>query len=161
MRNSSGALTAGPFRIEWKRRAEAVEADLGRSPSISRGEIDGAAGRLDEIAEVSPTGAIVETFGQIESSLRSVLGEQGIEALDRPWSVRRLAEVAREHGLITAETQDAIEGLSVMRNLAAHGGQEDISPQRAHEFIALAQGVLYAIHANVKSAGRSNLDNRG
>jgi hypothetical protein len=103
----------------------------------------------------------VETFGQIESSLRSVLEEQGVEDLDRPWSVRRLAEVAREHGLITAETQDAIEGLSVMRNLAAHGGQEDISPQRAHEFIALAQGVLYAIHANVKSVGRSSSDNQG
>jgi hypothetical protein len=160
LRSSSGALAAGPFRIEWKRRAEAVEADLGRPPSISRGEIGGAAGRLDEIAEVSPTGAIVETFGQIESSLRSVLEERGIEDLDRPWSVRRLAEVAHEQGLITAETQDAIEGLSVMRNLAAHGGQEDVSTQRAHEFIALAQGVLYAIHANSKSAARSSSGNQ-
>jgi hypothetical protein len=60
--------------------------------------------------------------------------------------------------LITAETQDAIEGLSVMRNLAAHGKQDDLSPQRAHEFVALSQGVLYAIHANAKSTGRSPSD---
>lgn len=160
LRSSSGALSAGPFRLEWKRRAEAVEADLGRTPSISRGEIGGAAGRLDEIAEISPTGAIVEAFGQIESALRSLLEREGTEGLDRPWSVRRLAEVARERGLITTETQDAIEGLSVMRNLAAHGGQDDLSPQRAHEFVALSQGVLYAINANAKSTERSNPDHR-
>jgi hypothetical protein len=152
LRSASGALSAGPFRLEWKRRAEAVEADLGRAPSISRGEIGGAAGRLDEVAEVSPTGAIVEAFGQIEAALRSLLEQEGAEDLDRPWSVRRLAEVARERGLITPETEDAIEGLSVMRNLAAHGGQEDLSPQRAHEFVALSQGVLYAISANAKSS---------
>lgn len=153
---ASGALSAGPFRLEWKRRAEAVEADLGRAPSISRGEIGGAAGRLDEIAEVSPTGAVVEAFGQIESSLRSLLEQEGVGGLYSPWSVRRLAEVAREQGLITPETQDAIEGLSVMRNLAAHGGQEDLSPQRAHEFVAPSQGVLYAIHTNAKAVGGSD-----
>lgn len=145
LRSASGALSAGPFRLEWQRRAEEVEADLARPSSISRGEIGGAAGRLDEIAEVSPTGAIVEAFGQIEAVLRSLLEQKGIEDLDRPWSVRRLAEVARERGLITAETENAIEGLSVMRNLAAHGGQEDVSPQRAREFVALTHAVLYAI----------------
>jgi hypothetical protein len=155
LRSASGALSAGPFRFEWERRAAAVEADLGRPPSISKGEIGGAAGRLDEIAEASPTGAVVEAFGQIELALRSLLEEHGVKNLDRPWSVRRLAEVAHERGLITAETKDAIEGLSVMRNLAAHGGREDISPQRAHEFVALTHGVLYAIAANAKSAQRS------
>jgi hypothetical protein len=152
LRSASGALSAGPFRLEWKRQAEAVEADLGRPPSVSKGQIGGSAGRLDEIAEVSPTGAVVEAFGQIEQSLYSLLAKNGVENLDRPWSVRRLAEVAAEKGLITTETKDAIEGLSVMRNLAAHGGQEDISPQRAHEFVALAQAVLYAITINSQSS---------
>lgn len=150
LRSASGALSAGPFRLEWKRQAEAVEADLGRPPSISKGQIGGAAGRLDEIAAVSPTGAVVEAFGQIENALRTLLAENGVEKLDRPWSVRRLAEIAAENGLITPETKDAIDGLSVMRNLAAHGNQDDITPQRAHEFVALAQGVLYAIQMNSK-----------
>lgn len=145
--------------MEWQRRAEAVENDLSRAPSISRDEIGGAAGRLDEIAEISPTGAIVEAFGQIEVSLRSLLEQDGVDNLDRPWSVRRLAGVANERGLITAETLDAIEGLSVMRNLAAHGGQEDLSPQRAHEFVALSHAVLYAINANAKSAEKSRRAN--
>lgn len=156
LRSATGRLSAGPFSLEWQRQAEAIEADLARPPSISKGEIGGAAGRLDEIAEVSPTGAIIEAFGQIEMALHGVLEEHGLADLDRRWSVRRLAEVARERQLITRETKDAIDGLSVMRNLAAHGGQEDLSPQRAHEFVALSQGVLYAISMNAKSGGRES-----
>jgi hypothetical protein len=152
LRTGSGALSAGPFRLEWEERAAEIEADLGLPPSISKGKIGGAAGRLDEVAEVSPTGAVVEAFGQIELALRSLLDERGAKDLDRPWSVRHLAEVALEQKLISPETKDAIEGLSVMRNLAAHGGQKDLSSQRAHEFVALAQGVLYAITMNAKTA---------
>jgi hypothetical protein len=143
-------LSAGPFSLEWKRRATDVEDDLGLPRSISKGEIGGAAGKLDEIAQHSPTAAIVETFSRIEVSLRTILDEKGVEGVDSLWSVRRLAELAREEGLITTETHDAIEGLTVLRNLAAHGREKDISPQRVHEFIALAQGVMYAIASNAK-----------
>jgi hypothetical protein len=85
-----------------------------------------------------------------------LLEQEGVTNFDHPWNVRKLAETAREKDLITAETEDAVEGLSVMRNLAAHGGQEDLSPQRAREFVALSQGVLYAISANSKSTRRSD-----
>jgi len=153
--SATGRLSAGPFSLEWKRQVEAVEAELGRPPSISRGEIGGAAGRLDEVAESSPSGAIVEAFGQIEATLRRLLEEQGSIAPERNWSVPLLTIRAHEQGLITQETVEAIEGLSVLRNLAAHGQAGDVSSQRAHEFVALAQGVLYAIAANAKSAERS------
>jgi hypothetical protein len=145
-----GALSAGPFRLEWQRRAAEVEADLGQPTSIAEGRVGGAAGRLEEIAAVSPVGAVVESFGQIEKALRTALEERGIEGPQRNWSVRRLAEVAQEQGVITAETKDAIDGLSVMRNLAAHGDAEDISSERAREFLALSHGVLYAIQMNSK-----------
>lgn len=148
--SATGKLAAGPFSLEWKRRITDVEDDLGLPPSISKGEIGGAAGKLDEIAQRSPTAAIVEAFAQVEAALRGVLEEKGVEGVDTPWSVRRLAEIACEEGLITAETLDAIEGLSVLRSLAAHGGEKDISAQRAHEFVALTQGVIYAITSNAK-----------
>src|SRR4051794_11246573 len=89
LRSRRGALSAGPFRLEWEQRAAEIEADLGLPPSISKGKIGGAAGRLDEIAQVSPTGAVVEAFGQIEQALRAALDERGVKDLDRPWSVRR------------------------------------------------------------------------
>lgn len=148
--SSRGALSAGPFRLEWQRRAAEIEADLGQPTSIAEGKIGGAAGRLEEIAAVSPIGAVVESFSQVEKALRTALDERGIEGPRQNWSVRRLAEVAQEQGVITPETKDAIDGLSVMRNLAAHGGEEDISPDRAREFLALSHGILYAIQMNSK-----------
>jgi hypothetical protein len=148
--SATGRLAAGPFSLEWKRRVTDVEDDLGLPPSISEGEIGGAAGKLDEISEHSPPAAIVEAFARVEVSLRSVLEENSVAIDGASWSVRHLADIARDEGLITAETHDAIEGLSVLRNLAVHGGEKDISPQRAHEFVALAQGVVYAITSNAK-----------
>jgi hypothetical protein len=52
---------------------------------------------------------------------------------------------ALEHNLISAGTKEAIDGLRVLRNLAAHGQANDISPERAHEFVALTQAILFAI----------------
>lgn len=141
---ATGRLRAGPFELEWERGVSTVESDLGLPPSISKGQIGGAAGRLDELAEKSPAGAIAEAYGAIESSLRSLLAEQGSEP-DRDWGVMQLARAAHEQGLTTAETLRAIEGLDVLRNLAVHGRPEDLSPQRAHKFVALTQGVLYAM----------------
>jgi hypothetical protein len=147
--SATGKLAAGPFSLEWKRRVTDVEDDLGLRPSISVGEIGSAADELGKIAQDSPTAAIVESFAQVEISLKTVLEENGVEGLDT-WSGRRLGDRARKEGLITAETHDAIEGLRVLRNLAAHGGERDISLQRAREFTALAQGVVYAITTNAK-----------
>jgi hypothetical protein len=147
--SSRGALSAGPVRLEWERRAEEVKTDLSRQPLIAGGQ-RGDAERLAEVADVSPVGVVVESFGQIEKALRTALDERGIEVPRRNWSVRRLAQVAEEQGVITPDTKDAIDGLSVMRNLAAHGGEEDISPDRAREFLALSHGVLFAIQMNSK-----------
>lgn len=155
--SATGRLAAGPFSLEWKRRVGDVENDLGLPPSVSKGEISKVAGKLDELVELSPTAAIVEAFGQVERALRSVLEESDAEIQDQRWNVHRLADASLERGLISAETHDAIQGLSILRNLAAHGDQDDVSPQRAHEFVALAQGVIYAISSNARhSSGKTN-----
>jgi hypothetical protein len=40
---------------------------------------------------------------------------------------------------------NAIEGISVMRNLAAHGSAREISSEQAMEYLALVDAVLYAL----------------
>lgn len=75
--SATGKLAAGPFSLEWKRRITDVEGDLGLPPSISKGEIGGAAGKLDEIAQRSPTAAIVEAFAAVEPTLRGCLRKGG------------------------------------------------------------------------------------
>lgn len=60
---------------------------------------------------------------------------------------------ARERGLISDETLSAVEGPSVLRNLAAHShaGNIDIDRARAHDYLALADAVLYALRAKPAS----------
>jgi hypothetical protein len=74
-----------------------------------------------------------------------ILLEENNQEVDEEWEVLPLARAAAEADLITPQTMKAIEGLDVLRNLAVHGKPEDVSPQRAHEFVALRQGVLYSI----------------
>jgi uncharacterized protein YutE (UPF0331/DUF86 family) len=57
---------------------------------------------------------------------------------------RSLARLALDHGVINEETFKAIDGLSVMRNLAAHGA-DDLDTTRALEYLDLADAVLYAM----------------
>lgn len=56
-----------------------------------------------------------------------------------------LARLAQRHGLVSDETLKAIEGLAVMRNLSAHSPTDDISADRARDYLALADAVLYPL----------------
>lgn len=60
---------------------------------------------------------------------------------------RALARLARDQGLISDETLTAVDGLSVLRNLAAHSSTDEIGAERAHDYLALADAVLFALKA--------------
>lgn len=102
---------------------------------------------LSDLARVSPTTAVLESFHRIETELREMA--QG--SLDKGLTVRQLpmgelTQFALNQGLITPETANAIMGLTVLRNLAAHsaaGSKPDTA--RSLEFAALAEAVLYTI----------------
>ena len=47
-------------------------------------------------------------------------------------------------GIITAATEEAVIGITVMRNLAAYG-RKDVRAEEAADFFALVDAVLYAI----------------
>ena len=55
--------------------------------------------------------------------------------------------MAHKYDLISDETLSAVEGLSVLRNLAVHGLGGEIGAQRARDYLALADAVLYALRA--------------
>ncbi len=64
-------------------------------------------------------------------------------APDRPTGLRHLAGLAAQHSLIGPDAVRVIEGMTVLRNLAAHGGARDLSTERAPEYLALADTVLF------------------
>ena len=56
-----------------------------------------------------------------------------------------LARLAHERGEISDATLQAIESLSILRNLAAHGRTEEVDRGKALDYLTLADATLYAI----------------
>ena len=85
---------------------------------------------------------------RIEYRLAEMLDDAGVP--HRGIGLRGLARLAQEHGLISDETLAAIEGMSVLRNLVAHV-RGDIGVDRARDYIALTDAVLYALRSKPSS----------
>ncbi len=156
------SLKVGPGGVElekWDRAAAEVRSEVGPPPAPGE-EIGpvrvteagpppepepafGLREELQSVAEAAPRAAVVEAFGRIERQLRSMVG---LVVANAPLTMggRALARLALEHGVINDETFKAIDGLSVMRNLAAHGA-DDLDATRALEYLDLADAVLYAM----------------
>jgi uncharacterized protein YutE (UPF0331/DUF86 family) len=57
-----------------------------------------------------------------------------VRSLGNPHSAAGLARIALQHGLITDETAQAVQGLTVLRNLTAHGRENDLTVERALDY---------------------------
>jgi hypothetical protein len=114
----------------------------------------GLIGELEPVAELSPRAAVMEAFARVEAELRRIVTlppslKPDDDELAR-FGARHLAVIARTHDRISEPSFSAIDGLVVMRNLAAHAGQ--IDRQQALEFVHLADAVLYALSHDKPSA---------
>lgn len=154
-------LKVGPFEAEFDRVLASVEAELGqearpalppkgmRSPGTTQNSAPlSLLDELGPLAVVSPRAAIIEGHMRLERELWDLTHEFISETSRGPLGAVRLARLALEHGLITPETENAIVGVTTLRNLAAHGRDEDISVERAMDYLALVDGVLFAIRQN-------------
>jgi len=103
---------------------------------------------LGRLAQASPNAAILEAHSRLEHELRELTKD--LTADQRPRGVVALARLALEQGLITPETLHAIEGVTTLRNLAAHGRQAEVSPERAMDYLALVDAVLFALRQKAR-----------
>jgi hypothetical protein len=108
---------------------------------------DSLSEELSRLAEIAPGAAVVAAYHRIEDRLAEML--DSASPGERSYSVlggRALARMARQRGLINDETLAAIEGLSMLRDLTAHASG-DIGVDRARDYLALADAVLYALRS--------------
>lgn len=137
---------AGPLEAEWEREVIRTEAELGVG---SVGELPAAGSKAElseeliEVARRAPAAAVLEAYARIERELRRILDHAQVPETEL-LAGARLARLAVEHDLISRADAHAVEGVSVLRNLAAHG-RAQVSEQQAREYLALADGVLYAL----------------
>lgn len=143
----SGRLKAGPLEMEWDRLLEATEASIERTPAMKS-----LPSESNEIAELAPVGAVLQAYSEIERALRQRLESVGVkqEEIQRSGG-RQLARVAADHGVVSPETLNSIEGMVLLRNLAAHGQEYELSISRAREYLLLADAVIYSINQGGQS----------
>lgn len=143
-------LKAGPVEAEFDREVVEVREEVRQIPQLAAAELGHVVGEpvnlsyeLIPLIVASPKAAVVEAFAHVEMRLEELLETAGLAHPQR--SGLALARLAFDHDLINAETFKAIEGLSSLRNLAAHSGRDEIDRSRAQDYVAMTDAVLYAM----------------
>jgi hypothetical protein len=145
-------LKMGSVEAEFERRTAEVETKLAVPPEVAVTERVAGATVVEElapVADVSPSSAVLEAFERVQQDIRARLEAAGFSRADQPWGVVGLAQRAKAGGLITPQSLEAVEGVAVMRNLAAHR-PDDVSREAALEYLALIDGVLFTLRSGGK-----------
>ena len=139
-------VKAGPVEAEyWERTAATIAESVVASAAPEPHQEDAEIARLMALATEAPSAAIVESFRLIEDELHTIANARGV-ILPRNAPATVIANQMADMGLITERDATAVRGLATLRNMAAHG-RETESPERAREFVAWTQGVLFALRS--------------
>jgi hypothetical protein len=138
------SMKAGPLELVWDREIAEAESEIEPRPDAAHsgpGELS-ITDSLREVARVAPAAAVVHAFAILEKQLRQLLDAAGVDARG---TARQISRQALDAGLIQPETMSAIDGVAVLRNLAAHGFQAELDERRALDYLALVDAVSYAL----------------
>lgn len=137
-------LRVGPVEAEWDKQLPVVQADALVALSNESKTRLLLRNYYAEEAERNPQHVILEAFCEVEKALR--------EMVDRTWGERRtpggpeeLVREARELGIVDDATVRAIDGIAVLRNLVAYVTAEGVTVQKALDYLALVDAVLYTL----------------
>lgn len=140
-------LKVGPIEAEWDRTLSEAQVELEQPgvPSLDDPAVPVDTRRdLAQLANLAPAAAVMEGYANIERALRQLLEDAEDERALRT-GASGLARLAVKQGLLNEETARAIEGLGVLRNLAAHGQAGEVTVERAVDYLALVDGVLFVL----------------
>lgn len=147
-------LRAGPVEMEFDRLLSEVGVELA-APRTTAAPAGGSGSPLiDEFADVatvSPLAAVLDGHAAIEQALRELIDKVDPNQAGQNVGTARLTSTALAKGLITPETAKAVEGITIMRNLAAHGRANEVTPERARDYLALVDAVLFTIRQGTGS----------
>jgi hypothetical protein len=148
-------MRAGPVVAEWEEQAAEAAVDVAKSPESGERPPPSPSilsDRLRSIAEQDPRAAVMSAYAEIEQALRRKLIAAGyVDTERRPAGARQLANEAVRRELVSPQISQAVDGLTVLRNLAAHGPTDELDSRKALDYLVLADGVLYAVEAKAAS----------
>lgn len=150
LHSRKATVKAGPFELGFEQAAVEVEAATALRPTTAGDEptsplgLDESMHSLAVTAASSPVEAVLGSFALVEQALRDRLESAGIDPGTNRSAVQ-LAAQAASVGLITPETVNSVQGVAVLRNLAAHGHGREIDAGKALDYLVLVEATLYTI----------------
>jgi hypothetical protein len=139
--------------VEFQALLSSVQAQIETTDSAEHHQVRGITPTTDDLIDITghdPAMAVFQGYIRLESALHELL----LSADSKPDEQRGttvLARQAADEELITPETLNAFEGLTVLRNLVAHGRSGEVTEERARDYLALVDAVLFAIRQGKKS----------
>jgi hypothetical protein len=130
------------FELELERtRADVQEALSLQGDGRVRRDVDDLTVRA---SQQDPIASILMSYAALEDELRKRLALAGIGGEEKKSAVQLVA-LGVDKGIFTEESAEAVRGVSVMRNLAAHGRADRITVRDAVEYAALVEGTIYSL----------------
>lgn len=98
-------------------------------------------------SQQDPIASILGSYKALEDELRKRLALAGLgDASDK--SGVQLVNLGVGKGVFTEASAEAVRGVSVMRNLAAHGRADRVTVREAIEYAALVEATIYSLRAS-------------
>jgi uncharacterized protein DUF4145 len=127
------------FRLD---RAEEEAAKLPRPPATAETTpTPEEKSRFEQIARLSPRGAILEVRANLEEAVRSFASAVGVSNISPYMSYAGLIRTLREHELIDQNTSALLDDLRAIGNAAAHN-QSHPTEEDALRFQSLADRLI-------------------
>jgi uncharacterized protein YutE (UPF0331/DUF86 family) len=143
-------VRAGPVELKWEQLIETTAEKVPESPAVVSVSSKSLRQELVAVADSAPAAAVLEAFARLERRLRELYEKVRDEYEvtlrgdypPRP-TVMRMVRILAASGMISEETQVAIQNLTRLRNEAAHRvGEADITTGQAYEYLELVDRVL-------------------
>ena len=154
-------LELGRLKLEWDRIATSTRLPApGQPGNVGEPSESSAApspagsirAELESLARSDPRMAIIEAHRRVERGLRALVESRVPRGADVEGAVA-LTGLAMANDLITPMSARSLEGLNVLRNLATHRREDEVSPGQAMEYLDLADAVLYTLRTPPNEAG--------
>lgn len=138
---------------EARSELEEARAERGDLKGAAPAPFDTSAARddfmyeMEQLAKVSPSAVILESFARLERVLREALEPQspGNHAPGRLSSIRQLARQAVDQRLIAPSELAALDDVTVLRNVVAHRRAVELDEERALAYASLIRQLIISV----------------
>ena len=133
-------LKYGKLETEFRERLNDIKLIPGKSSGqIKIDKTSSTSIELEDLAEVSPRTAVLETWIAVEKATTTFCEANGLPS---KYSFQGLFNIAKEKDLDIDHIRTAYQELRLLRNKAVHASEFEITPNTAKEYMSAANFII-------------------